>query len=136
MTLLDIRYTWPSLPTNHPQSRKNLHVLRQEVQHNLVPPPVLLLDLGVLEVRPGGHPPVDLVREGLDVLGDLEAGVEALHGLGVLVLGGEEAEGDLDLGAVGRVDHGGVAGDGGGEGGRGGGCQRHYLAAPAVLELC
>lgn len=64
---------------------------------------------------------MDLVGEGLNVLlpARREVLAERLDGVGVLIAGGEHAEGDLDAFGVGGVDHGGVDFGGGGEGGAG-----------------
>lgn len=107
-------------------------MLSKESQECLVATLVLLLHAWVLEVRARCHPAVDLVAEGLDVLGALQVRLELLDVVGRLVLGGEQAERDLDLLGVGRVDHGRVALGGGGEGRVGGrGRDGDDLAAPA-----
>lgn len=88
-------------------------MLVEELQDSLVATLILLLDLRVLQVRTGSHPAVDLGREGLHMVGDLQVGLERLDGLRGLVLGGEHDEGHVDaLGVVG-VDHGGVSLGGG-----------------------
>lgn len=110
-------------------------MLVQEIQNGLVAPLVLLADLGVLEVRPRGHPAVDLGREGLDEVGDLQVlavGVDVLDGL---VLGGQQGHRDGDLLGVVGVDHGWVALHGGPEGPVVlADCQIGDLAAPAVAQ--
>lgn len=88
-------------------------MLVEELQDSLVATLILLLDLGILQVRTGSHPAVDLGREGLHVVGDLQVGLERLNILRGLILGREHHEGHVDaLGVVG-VDHGGVSLSGG-----------------------
>lgn len=109
-------------------------MLGQELKGDAKPALVLARYPLVLEVGARRHPAVNLIGEGLDVLGDRQAGLKLLDGLGVLVLGGEQRQGDLDARGVLRVDHGRVDRDGGLEGviGRGDG-ERDDLAAPAEL---
>ena len=94
-------------------------MLAVKIQQHLVSALVLLLDPLVFQVTAGGHPAVDLVAKGLDVLCARQVLAERFHGVGVLVAGGEHAEGDLDALGVGGVDHGRVDFGGGGEGGAG-----------------
>lgn len=114
----------------------SLRTVAKELEQHLITPPVLLGDLIILQIRARGHPPVNLIGEGLDMVLDLEALGEGLDGSGVLILGGEEAEGDGHVGSIGWVDHSGVAGGGGSEGSVGAGSRKGgNLAAPAVLLL-
>ena len=90
-----------------------------EIQQHAITPLILLPHPLVLQIRPRGHPAVDLVAERLDVVGHAQRLAEFLHGGGVFVAGGEHAEGDFDPFGVGGVDHRGVDFGGGGEGGAG-----------------
>jgi len=90
--------------TSHP-----LRVLVEEVEHGLVTALVLLLDLGVLQVRPGRHEAVDLRRESLDVVGHLQVGLESFHIFGRLIPGGDHQERHIDVLGVIGVNHGRVS---------------------------
>ncbi len=90
-----------------------------EVEQHLVSTLVFLLDLFVLEVATSGHPAMDLVTEGLDVVFPAQGLAELFHCVRVLVAGGEHAEGYLDAFGVCGIDHGGVDFGDGGEGGAG-----------------
>lgn len=79
---------------------------------------------------------MDLVREGLDVLRPGEVLLKGLDVRGRLVLGGQQHHGDLDLGRLGGVDHGGVHGGGRLEGRVWAARQADDLAAPAGLRMC
>ena len=114
--------------------RLTLQIVVEEGEGNLVAPLVFLLDRWVVQVCPRSHPAVDLVGEGLDVLGDLETGLVALDVVGRLVLGREHAHGDLDLLGVGSIQHGRVDLDGGLELGRLARDERGDLTAPAVAH--
>ena len=105
-----------SLYPLHPPA---LQILVIKFQQDLIPALILRPDPLVLQIPARGHPAVDLIGEGLDVLGHGEGGVEGLHVGGRFVLGGEHAEGDGDGFCVGGVDHGGMDFGGGGEGGGG-----------------
>lgn len=87
-------------------------MLVEEVEDGLVAALILLAHLGVLQVRTSSHPAMDLGREGLDVVGSLQVVLEGLDVLGGLILGGQQSHGDIDLLCIIRVDHGGVALDG------------------------
>jgi hypothetical protein len=107
----------------------------EEGQHGLVASLVLLADLGVVQVASSGHEAMDLGGEGLDVVGDLQVGLEGIDIGGHLVLGGKHGHGDVHLLGVIGIDHGRVALHGGLEGLvilAGG--QTGDLAAPAVAE--
>lgn len=115
--------------------RNNSQMLAVKIQQHLVSPLVLLPDPLVLQVGARGHPAVDLVAEGLDVLcfaARRKVLAERFHGVGVFVAGREHAEGDLDAFGVGGVDHGGVDFGGGGEGGAGLGGQGDDLLCVVV----
>ena len=90
-----------------------------KIQQHAITPLILLPHPLIFQIAPRRHPAVHLVPERLDVVGGAERLVELLHGGGVLVAGGEHAEGDLDSLGVGGVDHCGVDFGGGGEGGAG-----------------
>lgn len=118
-----------------PLAATKLEVLAEEVEDGFVASGILLFDARVFEVGAGGHPAVDLVLKGLDVLGDGQVLFELGDVLGGLVARGEHEEGHLDsLGVVG-IDHGGVDLGGGLEGvvvPRSD--QRDDLATPAELQ--
>lgn len=84
-------------------------MLVEEVQHSLVSTLILLAHLRVLQVRASRHPAVDLGREGLNVVGDLQVSLEGRDIIGRLVLRGESREGNVDVLGVVGVDHGRVA---------------------------
>ena len=109
-------------------------ILPQELNHSLIAPLILSTNVIVFEVRARRHPAVDLVAEGLNVLGAGERGLVLLNVLSVLVLRREQAKGHLDFGRLGRVHHRGVHLDAGLEGVlRRRGHEGDYLAAPAEL---
>lgn len=84
-------------------------MLGKELEQGLIATLVFTLHLGVLQVRAGRHPAVNLGREGLNVVGDNEIGLESIDIALGLVLRSEHGEGHLNgLGVVG-VDHSGVA---------------------------
>lgn len=62
-------------------------MLVEKVENGLVAALVLLADLLVLEVGPRSHPAVDLGREGLNMVGNLQVVPVPLHVVRVLVLG-------------------------------------------------
>lgn len=62
-----------------------LRVLVEELQDSLVSALILLAHLGVLQVRSCSHPAVDLIRESLDMLGDLQVCLKVLDILDRLV---------------------------------------------------
>lgn len=122
---------------HHFLQKNSRPILGKEIQHRLVTPRVLLLDALVRQVAAGGHPAVDLVLEGLDVLGALEVRLELLDLVVGLLLGGEHDQRDLDRLSFLGLDHGRVALGADGEGvvvGRGD--EADDLAAPAELVLC
>lgn len=93
-----------------------LPVLAKELQNSLVPPDILALDALVLQVAARRHPAVDLVLEGLDVLGHAKVLLKLLDLVLGLLLRGEQDKGNLDaLGLLG-VNHGRVALGANGEG--------------------
>ena len=116
------------------ENRPTLQIVVEEGEGDLVAPFVLPLDPGVVQVRPRRHPAVDLVGEGLDVLGDLEICLVFLDVIGRLVLGREHAHGDLNFLGVSGVQHGRVDLDGGLELGWLARDQRDELSAPAVAH--
>jgi hypothetical protein len=114
--------------------RLTLQIIVEEGEGDLVPSLVFLEDGRVGQVCARGHPAVDLVREGLDVLRYLEVGLVLLDVVRRLVLGRQNAHGDLDLLRVGRVQHGRMALDRGLELGLLACDERGYLATPAVAQ--
>lgn len=98
-----------------------------EIEQHLVSTLILLLDLLVLEITTSGHPSVDLVAEGLDVVLHAQCLSKFLDCVRVFVAGCEHAEGNFDSSGIGGVDHGGVDFGDGGEGGAGLGCQGDNL---------
>ena len=94
-------------------------MLAVEIEQHLVAPLVFLPGPLILQVAAGGHPAVDLVAKGLDVVLRAQVLAELRHRVGVFVAGREHAEGYLDAFGVVGVDHGGVDFGGGGEGGAG-----------------
>ena len=111
-------------------------MLPKELEHSLIAPLILLNNPRILKIGPSGHPSVDLIVEGLDVVVDLEVVGELLDVGGVLILGGEDGDGNADVGGVLGVEEGGVAGHAGLEGGVGVGSDEGYdFAAPAVLHI-
>jgi hypothetical protein len=114
--------------------RLTLQIIVEEGEGDLVPSLVFLEDGRVVQVCARGHPAVDLVREGLDVLGYLEVGLVLLDVVRRLVLGRQNAHGDLDLLRVGRVQHGRMALDRGLELGLLACDERGHLATPAVAQ--
>lgn len=77
---------------------------------------------------------MNLISKNLDVLLTLQISLELLDVLSRLILGGQQAQWDLDVGGVGGVDHCRVAFGAGFEGGVGfGRCERYDFAAPAEL---
>lgn len=90
-----------------------------EVEQHLVPALVLLLDLLVLEIATSGHPAMNLVAEGFDVIVYAQGLAELFHRVRIFVAGCEHAEGYFDAFGVCGIDHGGVDFGDGGEGGAG-----------------
>lgn len=81
----------------------------EEVQYGLVAALILLDHLWVLEIRSCGHPAVNLGRESLDMVGDLQVSLEGIDIGSWLILGGQTGEGNIDgLGIIG-IDHSWVA---------------------------
>ncbi|KUI57634.1 hypothetical protein VP1G_10946 [Cytospora mali] len=78
-------------------------VLGKESQDRLVTTSVFLQDSLVLQVGASSHPAVDLVTEGLDVLGSSQIGLEFLDVLDGLVLGGQQDKRNFDSVKVGSV---------------------------------
>lgn len=90
-----------------------------KIEQHLVSTLILLLDLLVLEVTTSGHPSMDLVAEGLDVVLHAQCLSKFLDCVRVFVAGCEHAEGNFDFFGIGGIDHGGVDFGDGGEGGAG-----------------
>jgi len=84
-------------------------VLGKELKQGLVATLVFALHLGVLQVRAGSHPAVNLGREGLNVVRDDKIGLESIDIALGFVLGGEHGERHLNCFGVVGVDHSGVA---------------------------
>lgn len=80
-------------------------MLAEELQDRAVSALILLLDPLILQIAPGGHPPVDLVAKRLHMLRALQVRLELLHLGRVLVLGRQQRQRDADLLGLGRVDH-------------------------------
>lgn len=84
-------------------------MLVEELENGLVSTLVLLPHLGILQVRSRSHPAMDLTREGLDMLGDLQICLIVLDILSRLISRGEHRHGDIhSLGVIG-IDHSRVA---------------------------
>lgn len=81
----------------------------EEFENSLISALVFLAHLGVLQVRSGSHPAMDLSWESLDVLGDLQVCLKVLDVLGGLVFRGQEYHGDVHGLCIVGVDHGRVA---------------------------
>ena len=90
-----------------------------EVEQYLVPTLVLLLDLLVLEIATSGHPAMNLVTEGFDVVVYAQGLAELFHCVLIFVAGCEHAEGYFDAFGVRGIDHSGVDFGDSGEGGAG-----------------
>lgn len=80
-------------------------MLVEEVQQGLVSSLVLFHHLGVLQVATSCHPAVNLGGEGLDVVGDLQVGLESVDVVLRLVLGCQHCERHLDGLCIVGVDH-------------------------------
>lgn len=81
----------------------------EERQHSLVSPFVLLANLGILQVTTGSHKAVNLSRESLDMVGDLQVGLEGFDVLGRLILGSKHGHRDIHLLGIVGVNHSRVA---------------------------
>lgn len=103
--------------THEPSTYSQMLVVK--VEQHLITTLILLLDLFILEVASSGHPSVDLVAKGLNVVLHTQRLPKLLDRIRVFVAGCEHAEGNLDALGVGRVDHCGVNFGDGGEGGAG-----------------
>lgn len=90
-----------------------------KVKQHLIPTFILLPDLLIFEIATSGHPAMDLVTEGLDVVFHTQRFAELFHRVRIFVAGCEHAEGYLDAFSVCRIDHGRVDFGDGGEGGAG-----------------
>lgn len=80
-------------------------VLVEELKHRLVATLVFLTHLRVLQVRASSHPAMNLGREGLDVVRDLQVRLERGDILGGLVLGGQHRERHIDILCIIGVNH-------------------------------
>lgn len=72
-------------------------VLLQEAQNSLVPVLVLLHHLGVIQIAPRGHPPVDHLLPRLDMLLALQVLLKLRHIVLALVSAGQQHMWDRDL---------------------------------------
>lgn len=111
-----------------------LEVLTKELKDCLVTPFILLLDAVVTEIGTSGHPAVDLILEGLYVLGHFEGVLKLLDLLIGLLLGSQKHGRDRKALGIRSIYHGGVDLGGNGEGVRV--CldaESNDLATPAIL---
>jgi hypothetical protein len=84
-------------------------MLVEEIQHHLISALILLLYALLLQIAPGRHPPMHLIREKLDDVWRLDALLPLLNILLGLVARRQHDVGNRDTGGVSAVDHGGVA---------------------------
>lgn len=108
----------------------------EKLKYSLVATGIFCPDSRVGEVRTGRHPAMNLVAEGLDMMGYRETLLEGSDIGGRILTGSEEQVRDRNgLGAF-RVDHGRMQTGCDDEGiGRRGGNELCNLATPAVLFL-
>ena len=86
--------------------RHVLQIIMEEVQDPLIALLVCLLNLRIGQITSGSHEAVDLIRECLNMLGDLQCLLVLLDFVRGLITRRNNSEGDLDVLAIVGVDHG------------------------------